>query len=98
MPVPLLHLHPDDPVAVLTASARQGDRLTLGDRTFPLDRDLGLGHKIAIRPIAAGQPVLKYGYPIGTATCAIAPGDHVHLHNLRSDVIPTSHRTGTPHV
>ncbi|QDA36569.1 altronate dehydratase (plasmid) [Paracoccus liaowanqingii] len=40
------------------------------------------GHKIALRPIAAGEPVLKYGQVIGTATQAIAAGEHVHVHNL----------------
>lgn len=42
------------------------------------------GHKIATRPIPAGQTVLKYGYPIGVATRDIAPGEHVHSHNLTS--------------
>ncbi|TJZ91454.1 altronate dehydratase [Paracoccus gahaiensis] len=40
------------------------------------------GHKIALRPIAAGEPVLKYGQVIGTATQAIAAGAHVHTQNL----------------
>ena len=50
---------------------------------------LGLGHKIARIAIAPGAPVIKYGAPIGRATQAIAPGDHVHLHNLKSDYTPT---------
>lgn len=40
------------------------------------------GHKVATRPIAIGEPVLKYGQVIGVATQAIAPGAHVHQHNL----------------
>jgi hypothetical protein len=40
-------------------------------------------------PIAAGERVIKVGVPIGTATQAIAPGEHVHSHNLRSDYIAT---------
>ena len=39
------------------------------------------GHKMAVAPIAAGEPVRKYGQVIGFATEAIAPGDHVHTHN-----------------
>jgi len=39
------------------------------------------GHKLAVAPIAAGEPVRKYGQVIGLATEAIAPGDHVHTHN-----------------
>lgn len=39
------------------------------------------GHKIALRAMAPGDPVVKYGQVIGYATAAIAPGDHVHSHN-----------------
>jgi altronate dehydratase len=43
------------------------------------------GHKVAIAPMAAGNPVVKYGEVIGFATAAIRPGEHVHVHNVRSD-------------
>src|SRR6202008_2774327 len=39
------------------------------------------GHKMAVEPIAKGQPVLKFGQIIGFATEDIAPGSHVHTHN-----------------
>ena len=42
------------------------------------------GHKIAIRPIAAGTSVMKYGSPIGVAMADIPAGAHVHTHNLSS--------------
>ena len=42
------------------------------------------GHKIAIRPIASGTSVVKYGSPIGIATAAIPAGAHVHTHNVSS--------------
>ncbi|MDR1060826.1 MAG: altronate dehydratase family protein, partial [Clostridiales bacterium] len=45
-------------------------------------QDVPMGHKIALRPIAAGENVVKYGYPIGAATRAIAPGEWVHTHNV----------------
>lgn len=44
------------------------------------------GHKYAIRAIAAGENVVKYGMPIGHATRAIAVGDHVHVHNLATNL------------
>ena len=44
------------------------------------------GHKYAIRPIAPGENVIKYGMPIGHAKVAIAPGEHVHTHNLASNL------------
>ena len=44
------------------------------------------GHKYARRPIAAGENVIKYGMPIGHATCDIAPGEHVHVHNVKTNL------------
>lgn len=44
------------------------------------------GHKYARRAIAAGEAVVKYGMPIGHATRAIAPGEHVHVHNLATNL------------
>jgi altronate hydrolase len=46
--------------------------------------DVSAGHKIALRAIAPGEPVIKFGYPIGVASAPIAPGEHVHSHNLKS--------------
>lgn len=42
------------------------------------------GHKVAVRAIASGSPVLKYGSPIGVATADIPAGAHVHTHNVSS--------------
>lgn len=42
------------------------------------------GHKYARRAIRKGQPVIKYGFPIGIATADIAAGERVHCHNLRT--------------
>ena len=44
------------------------------------------GHKYALRPIAAGENVIKYGMPIGHATCDIAVGEHVHVHNVKTNL------------
>ncbi|TMI85508.1 MAG: D-galactarate dehydratase [Bacillati bacterium ANGP1] len=43
------------------------------------------GHKIAVAPMEAGAAVIKYGEVIGVATAEIRPGQHVHVHNVRSD-------------
>ncbi|MGO9968018.1 MAG: UxaA family hydrolase [Bryobacteraceae bacterium] len=45
-----------------------------------------LGHKIALREIPAGDPVVKFGVPIGVATRPIHPGEWVHLQNCASRV------------
>ena len=44
------------------------------------------GHKYAIKPISKGENVIKYGSPIGHATCDIAEGEHVHTHNLKTNL------------
>ncbi|MBO5775720.1 MAG: altronate dehydratase, partial [Kiritimatiellae bacterium] len=40
------------------------------------------GHKYAVRAIAVGEQVIKYGMPIGKATADIVVGEHVHVHNM----------------
>jgi len=52
------------------------------------------GHKMALKPVAAGGSIVKYGSSIGVATADIAPGAHVHTHNVssergRGDLTPT---------
>ena len=43
-----------------------------------------LGHKIAMRDIAEGDSVIKYGHDIGRAAAAIGKGRHVHVHNIKT--------------
>lgn len=46
--------------------------------------NLDNGHKYALCDIAAGEPVMKYGFPIGVASAPIKRGEHVHTHNLKT--------------
>lgn len=46
--------------------------------------DIPLGHKIALTSLSQGSTVKKYGELIGKAAAAIKPGEHVHVHNLKS--------------
>ena len=87
-PAPLaLRIHADDNVVVVTAPVAAGTRIEVAGATLTAPADLKLGAKLALRPIGAGEAVLKYGEPIGSATRAIAAGEHVHVHNLRSDYL-----------
>ncbi|WP_137862122.1 MULTISPECIES: altronate dehydratase family protein [unclassified Sphingomonas] len=54
------------------------------------------GHKVAVQPIAAGEPVRKFGFPIGTATRDILPGEHVHTHNVSTALAPGGAYAFTP--
>ncbi len=85
----LLLISPEDNIAVLRANVRAGEALRIGDAEYALGMHAGYGHKIAVRPIATGEKVLKYGAPVGSATRDIAVGDYVHIHNMQSDYIPT---------
>lgn len=79
-------ISPADNVATLLDDAT--DRVTItgeGDAgEIVLAAPVKLGHKIALRPIAAGEPVIKFGVPIGVARGPIAAGAWVHLHNCAS--------------
>lgn len=44
------------------------------------------GHKYAVRDISEGENIIKYGQPIGHATCDIKKGEHVHTHNLKTNL------------
>ncbi len=80
-----LQISPLDNVAVAIEPGRAGEPLTAGETALvTLTEDVPAGHKAALRPIGAGEPVIKYGFPIGIAKCGIAPGQWVHTHNLRT--------------
>jgi altronate dehydratase small subunit len=80
-------LHPGDNVATLIDPGRAGEACVLQGETagqVRLAQDIAFGHKVCIAAIAKGAKVLKYGQAIGTATAAIAPGEHAHIHNVVS--------------
>ena len=74
----VIHLHPDDGVVIARATLLPG--APVADGVTAVER-VPAGHKVAIRSIAAGQPILRYGQIIGFATVPIAPGHHVHVQN-----------------
>ena len=46
--------------------------------------DIPLGHKIALKDLAEGETVLKYGHDIGRIVAPVQAGDHVHVHNMKT--------------
>lgn len=72
-----MHLSPADTVGIALRPLAAG-KLVQG---VTLRADIPLGHKFAMRPVAKGAPVVKYGQVMAVATVDIAPGDHVHSHN-----------------
>lgn len=85
----LLLLAPDDSVFVLRDQIEAGESILVEGKRVTTVHRLGLGQKIARKPVGIGEKVLKYNAPIGSATARIEVGDHVHLHNLKSDYTAT---------
>ena len=80
-------IHAQDNVATALAALRTGNVRLLGDAgmgTVSAAEEIPVGHKIALRDIARGEKIIKYGVPIGCATRDIPAGSWVHLHNMRS--------------
>lgn len=88
----LVLLHPDDNVLVLAVSVRTGEKLSIDGRSVIAGADVEVGHKLARHALAVGDKVLKYGAPIGSMTAPAITGEHVHLHNMKSDYIASHTR------
>ncbi|MFM2066787.1 MAG: hypothetical protein RLZZ584_1696 [Pseudomonadota bacterium] len=87
-----IRIHPDDDVVIARRQLLGGTLLASEGVTVA-----GLvppGHKVAVRKVAAGAPVRRYGQIIGCATQDIAPGQHVHTHNLAFSDFAREHAPG----
>jgi altronate hydrolase len=89
---PVIRIHPRDNVVIARAqllggTLLPGEGVTVAGLVPP-------GHKVATRPIAAGEPVRRYDQVIGHATQPIAPGQHVHVHNLAYADFARHHEPG----
>ncbi len=89
---PHIRIHPADNVVIarrqlLGGTVLEGEGVAVQGLVPP-------GHKVATRPIAAGEAVRRYNQVIGTATQPIAPGQHVHTHNLAFSSFERAHEPG----
>ena len=82
----ILRLNPADNVAVALRPVAAGEPIEIAGLALAATEDIPRGHKLALAPIACGQPVIKHGFPIGRATRDAQPGAWVHLHNLRTNL------------
>ncbi len=95
----VLRLHDEDNVAVALLPLANGESI----EGVTVRGEIPAMHKVAVRPIAAGEPVTKYRQLIGVASSDIAPGEHVHNHNCamtdsRREAVPGSRRRATDFV
>lgn len=75
---PYIRLHPADDVLIARSQLLSGSTV----ENVAVKGLIPPGHKIAIRAMAQGAPVRRYNQIIGFASRPIAPGEHVHTHNL----------------
>lgn len=78
----LFRVDPRDGVATALRDLPAGTSVEIGDAAVTLSESVPFGHKVALAAVDPGEPVLKFGFPIGVATAAIRPGDWVHTHNV----------------
>ena len=83
-----IRLSPEDNVATVLRAVTSGEMLRVrcaGDVTeVQAQEPIPLCHKVSLGAIATGGAVVKYGQKIGETLTPIAPGRHVHVHNMRS--------------
>lgn len=91
-PVNMIILAHADNVGValrdIAAGARAQDSQGKG---LTAEEAIPQGHKIALAAIAAGQPIVRFSMPVGTATRPIAAGALVHIHNVTSQYLNNDH-------
>ncbi len=91
----LILISPNDNVFVITSTLSSGSEIQVNGLTRAFEHDLALGHKIAACDIKKGDKIYKCHFPIGSAKVNILMGEHVHLHNMQSDYLPTYDRGDT---
>ena len=86
----LVHDASHDNVGVAVVDVKAGQELEgrdlISNKTLKAKAamDIPLGHKIALKDFKLGDTVTKYGVDIGKVVQPIKPGDHVHVHNLKT--------------
>ena len=82
----LLKIHPADNVAVAVDALEADVQVDVDGEAVTLQTDVPAGHKVALRDLPEGTSVVKYGFPIGHTTADVRQGEHLHAHNLQTDL------------
>lgn len=90
-----IQINPADSVAVALQQLCRGELIELPGATFRLQDDIPAGHKFALRTIAEGADVYKYGAPIGHVTTDIPQGGLVNHTNLKTNLERQTSHTPT---
>jgi hypothetical protein len=83
-----LMMHPEDNVAMVLQPTPAKTTVRIVNQAFLneflIAQSIDSYHKFSVKVIESGEEIIKYGEVIGIATAAIAKGEHVHTHNVRS--------------
>lgn len=82
----VLKIHPNDNVVIALEVLEPSDQIDAQGEVVTMVEVVEIAHKIAIRRIEAGEAIIKYGMPIGTASVTIEAGQHVHVHNTKTQL------------
>jgi len=77
-------IDPHDNVVTATSNIKEGTTITIEElsKKIRVKQAIPIGHKIAIKKIKKGEPIIKYGAPIGRAKKDIDEGEWIHTHNV----------------
>lgn len=85
---PFIRLHPEDNLAVAARSVPVGVSIGVDSSSdLRTAETIEMGHKVALRPIAQGQPIRKFGQTIGYARHDIPAGGWIHTHNVDAGML-----------
>src|SRR5258708_39646662 len=97
-----LRLNPRDEVAIAKTNLQPGTILVVPgndgqqpETRVPVRQFIPTGHKIALKAIPASELIHRYGHVIGSASKDIAPGEHVHVHNVERKPFERDRAVGT---
>ena len=79
-------INKDDSVAVALEDLKASQSINIDSKDITLQDDIKRGHKFALHDINAGENIIKYGFAIGSATTCIKAGEHVHSHNVKTNL------------
>jgi len=90
IPQVLAHSPKDNVAVVVVEDLKAGTDMlgviteTNAEFRIKTNHDIPIGHKVALKDLAADDTIIKYGEDIGRMTKGATAGDHVHVHNLKT--------------
>ena len=80
----MFRINEADNVAVAIEAVAAGTKVTVAGEEIVAVTEVPAGHKMALRDLAEGEAVIKYGCPIGTVKMSVRKGEWLHVHNIKT--------------